>query len=201
MLGGIAQAEVNDQLKDLDESPSQKVTNNWKGFSPLGSFPSNNNNNNPVYQVFGQQQQQQQQHHQQQLQQLHKNENSLQKQKKNNANGNGNGNKQSKFPLVGQLVNYNKMKGAGNKQRNVKNAINIQDYSNWSNQANKKQRTEIQPAQSPNVFVVRPMMRNKQARNDRKSPPPLPPRLREPARDMKPPPMKQKPVKPFLARV
>ncbi|KAG5680784.1 hypothetical protein PVAND_010270 [Polypedilum vanderplanki] len=182
MLGGIAQAEVNDQLKDLDESSSQKVTNSWKGFSPLGSFTSNN----PIYQVYGQQQQQ----HQSQ-----KNENTSQKQKKNNSNknNNNNGNKQAQFPLVGTLVNFNKMKG-NNKQRNVKNTINIQDYSNWS-QVNKKQRTEIQPAQSQNVFVLRPMIRNKQARDDRKN---LAPRLREPARDMKPPPMKQNPV--FIAR-
>ncbi|XP_070500105.1 bromodomain-containing protein DDB_G0270170-like [Chironomus tepperi] len=200
MLGGIAQAEVNDQIRDLDESSSQKFTSNWKAFSTDGSFTSNN----PIYQVYGQQQkgnenppqkskktqsnsnkQQQQQQNQQLLQQNH-----LQQQNQN------------KFPLVGTLMNLNKSKQTQqqSKQRNsnrnnnnndnnnqhhqIKNAINIHDYSNW-NQINKKQRIEPQTAQSQNVFVVRPMIRNKQARDDKKS---TITRFREPARDMRPPP-------------
>lgn len=178
MLGGIAQAEVNDQIKDLDESSSQKLTNGWKALSPVGSFTSNN----PIYQVYGQQK---------------NNENSSQKPKKN-QNQNQNSNKQvnhhqqqNKFPLVGTLVNFNKIKNSQqNKQRNnnnnpIKSAINVNDYSNW-NQINKKQRTEPQTSSSnQNVFVIRPMLRNKHARDDRKA---TITRLKEPARDMRPPP-------------
>ncbi|CAG9805118.1 unnamed protein product [Chironomus riparius] len=207
MLGGLAQAEVNDQVRDLDESSSQKFNSNWKAFSPVGSFTSNN----PIYQVYGQQQQQQQK----------ANENQQQKPKKNQSNSNKQQQQQQqqqqsqqqqyqhKFPLVGTLMNLNKSKQnqqqnqQQNKQRNnnnnnnnnnqhhqIKNAINIHDYSNW-NQINKKQRIEPQPAQSQNVFVVRPMIRNKHARDDNK---PTITRFREPARDMRPPPpLKSKP--------
>lgn len=68
---------------------------------------------------------------------------------------------------------------------------------------NKKQRTEqLQSLPSQNVFVMRPMgqKNNKHARDDRRS---AISRLREPARDMRPPP----PLKPkqtpqlILARI
>lgn len=202
MLGGIAQAEVNDQVRDLDESSSQKFNSNWKAFSPVGSFTANN----PIYQVYGQQQQQK------------ANENPPQKPKKNQSNSNKQQQQQqyqNKFPLVGTLMNLNKAKQSQqqNKQRNtnsnnnnnqqqhhIKNAINIHDYSNW-NQINKKQRIEPQTAQSQNVFVVRPMIRNKHARDDNK---PTITRFREPARDMRPPPplkLKQPPQQIVLARI
>lgn len=187
MLGGIAQAEVNDQVRDLDESSSQKFNSNWKAFSPVGSFTANN----PIYQVYGQQQK--------------SNENSPQKPKKKQQQQQQQQSQQqqysNKFPLVGTLMNLNKPKQTQqqNKQRNsnnnnqhhqIKNAINIHDYSNW-NQINKKQRIEPQAAQSQNVFVVRPIIRNKHARDDNK---PTITRFREPARDMRPPP----PLKPKL---
>lgn len=185
MLGGIAQAEVNDQIKDLDESSAQKFANNWKAFSPVGSFTSNN----PIYQVYGHQK---------------GNENAAQKQpKKTQSNSNKQQQQQqNRFPLVGTLVNFQKMKnGQQNKQKSnsnnnsnnnsIKSAINIHDYSNW-NQINKKQRSEPQVSSSQNVFVIRPAIRNKQARDDRKA---SLNRLREPSREIRPPP----PLKPKQA--
>jgi hypothetical protein len=166
MLGGIAQAEVNDQLKDLDDSPethSNKFPANWKSFSPnqLGAFTSNS----PIYQVYGQQE-------------------NGQRQKKNTGqtanHGSSNGNhinkqqQQQKYPLVGSLLNYNKIKNQQNskqKSGNKKNQQNysISDYSGWSQSLNnnsKKQRTEPQASASNAQFVLRPVLRNKQARDE-----------------------------------
>lgn len=158
MLGGIAQAEVNDQLKDFDDSTSsqnQKFPANWKSYSPnqFGSYTSNN----PVYQVYGQ-------------------DNNKQRPKKNSGQtGNHGANNQKQFPLVGSLLNYNKGKSQNNKQKNSnsgnKNNQNsdfkLSDFSGW-NQMSKKQRTEPQTSSSNKVRVVlRPMMRNKQARDEK----------------------------------
>lgn len=160
MLGGIAQAEVNDQLKDLDESSSstqhQKFPSNWKSFSPnqLGSFTSHA----PIYQVFNQQDNNQQRH------------------KKNSGHSGNHGSNnqqqhQAKFPLVGSLTNLNKGK-SHNKPRNPNsNHKNIQnypiaDFSGW-NQMNKKQRSEPQPSPSNSHFVLRPMPKNKNTRDER----------------------------------
>lgn len=146
MLGGIAQAEVNDQLKDLDESSSnsQKYPANWKSFNPnqYGSFTSNT----PVYQVYGQQE-------------------GNQRDKKNSGQtGNhGSNSQQSKFPLVGSLTNFNKGKSQNsNKQRNQSSKNNQQftDFSTW-NQMNKKQRVEPQASSSNAKFVLRPVMKSK----------------------------------------
>lgn len=185
MLGGIAQAEVNDQLKDLDESASQTPGTKWKGVSP--SF---GNNNNPIYQVFGQQQQQQ-----------HNGDFAPSRPKKNNKNVNNLSQQQKQnFPLMGSLLNLNKLKNAANanKQRNnninqnnnLKNSLMV-DYSNWNNQMNKKQRSELQgaPSNQQNVFVLRAVNgKNKHARDDRKNPPASISRVREPARNLSPPP-------------
>lgn len=194
MLGGIAQAEVNDQLKDLDDGQSSHANpSKWKGLQPVGSFTSNN----PIYQVYNQQQQQ----HQQTF------DFPQTKPKKNVKNNNQNQqqNKQN-FPLMGSLLSLNKLKNASpansntNKQRNnfnnqLKNSL-LQDFSNWS-QMNKKQRSEQQSQSSnqSNVFVLRPIaVKNKHARDDRKPPPPSNiARLREPSRDMKPPPAQFRP--------
>lgn len=184
MLGGIAQAEVNDQLKDLDESASQTPGTKWKGVSP--SF-GNGNNNNPIYQVFGQQQQQQ-----------HNGDFAPSRPKKNNKNVNNLSQQQKQnFPLMGSLLNLNKLKNAANanKQRNnnnnnLKNSLMV-DYSNWNNQMNKKQRSELQgaPSNQQNVFVLRAVNgKNKHARDDRKNPPASISRVREPARNLSPPP-------------
>lgn len=192
MLGGIAQAEVNDQLKDLDESASQnhKFPSNWKSYAPnqMGSYTSHS----PVYQVFGQENSPQRHkknsgqsgnhgnnnHHQQLTQHLNQQMNQQQNQQ------------QQKFPLVGSLVNYNKGKNqnqnqnGSNKQRNSHNNnqnqnshrnnhksndfqnFGIQDYSGW-NQVNKKQRSEPQAASSNSQIVLRPVLKNKQARDER----------------------------------
>lgn len=187
MLGGIAQAEVNDQLKDLDESPSsnshQKFPANWKNFSPsqFGSFTSNN-----MYQVYGQQ-----------------NENG-QRQKKNSGQtgnyGTSSSQQQSKYPLVGSLLNYNKGKNQNsNKQKNSNSAnknnqnYGLSDFSGW-NQMNKKQRSEPQTASSNSHFVLRPVMKNKHASEMRPAPKGPINRLRHPqlSTDMRPPP----PIKP-----
>lgn len=96
MLGGIAQAEVNDQLKDLDEGSANKIPPNWKAFQPVGSFTSNN----PVYQVYGQHQQK-------------GNDQSSQKDRPKKNLNSGSSKQQSKYPLVGQLLNLNnKVKNA-----------------------------------------------------------------------------------------
>lgn len=196
MLGGIAQAEVNDQLKDLDDGQSSHANpSKWKGLSPVGSFTSNN----PIYQVYNQQ------HHQQGYGDFPQ-----QKPKKNTVKNHHSNNQQNKqnFPLLGSLLSLNKLKNASptantnlnansNKQRNnlnnnnaLKNSL-LQDFSNWS-QMSKKQRSELQGSSTnqQNVFVLRPIAgKNKHARDDRKPPPPANiSRVREPSRDMKPPP-------------
>lgn len=187
MLGGIAQAEVNDQLKDLDDGQSSHSNpTKWKGLAPVGSYTSNN----PIYQVYNQQQQQQN------LQEFSQSRPKKNSQK--NANANQQQNKQN-FPLLSSLLSLNKLKNASpaNKQRNninnnnnnnnLKNSL-LQDFSNWS-QMNKKQRTELQSAGSnqQNVFMLRPIAgKNKHARDDRK---PQPPSniSRVPSRELKPP--------------
>lgn len=188
MLGGIAQAEVNDQLKDLDESASQTPGTKWKGVS--SSFGSGNSN--PIYQVYGQQQ---------------NSDFTPSRQKKNPKNSNNANQQQQKqnFPLMGSLLNLNKLKNAANanKQRlnnnhnnNVKNSL-MTDFSNWSNQMNKKQRSEMQGASSnqQNVFVLRAVNgKNKHARDDRKNLPSIS-RVREPARSLSPPPPQFRPKK------
>lgn len=177
MLGGIAQAEVNDQLKDLDESPSnsQRFATNWKNFSPnqFGAYTSNN----PIYQVYGGQQE------------------NGQRQKKNSAQtGNqGNSQKQSKFPLVGSLMNFNKAKQQNsNKQKNsIKNNQNyaMSDFSGW-NQLNKKQRSEPQTSASNVRYILRPAMKNKNPRDENIFNKGSINRTRQPqlATDMRPPP-------------
>lgn len=180
MLGGIAQAEVNDQLKDLDDSPSQgnKFPANWKSYSQnqFGSFTSNA----PIYQVYGQQ------------------ENSQRSKKNSGKTGNhGTNNQQSKFPLVGSLTNNNKGKSqsSGSKQKNSntgnRNSQNfaLSDFNGW-NQMNKKQRSEPQQSASNSHFVLRPVLKNKHARDERLHQKGSINRVRQPqlATEMRPPP-------------
>lgn len=195
MLGGIAQAEVNDQLKDLDDSnaqQNQKFPANWKSYSSnqFGSYTSNN----PVYQVFGQ-------------------ENSQQRPKKNSGQtGNHGANSQKQFPLVRSLLNYNKSKSQhNNKQKNSNNGnknsqnsdFRVSDFNNW-NQMNKKQRTEPQASSSNSHFVLRPHMRNKQARDEKVHQKGSIIRTRQPqlATEMQPPPhVKQQRPQLFMKKV
>lgn len=149
MLGGIAQAEVNDQLKDLDDSNPQQ-SQKWKSFSPnqFGSYTSNT----PVYQVYGQ-------------------ENNQRAKKNSGQTGNHGANSQKQFPLVGSLLNYNKNKNQQNKQKNSSNNKNSQnyrvsDYSEW-NQPSKKHRAEPQTSSSNSQYVLRPVIRSKQARDEK----------------------------------
>lgn len=192
MLGGIAQAEVNDQLKDLDESSySQKFPSNWKSFSPspmVGAYASQE----PIYQVYGQQS-------------LSDSQNSKRKKKNSGQTGNHglNQEQQSKFPLVGSLVNYtnNKSKGGNrNKQKKSNSAQKNNNFgiesSGWNQQMNKKQRSEqqqqasIRNSQQQSRMVLRPvLMKNKQARDEHlhKTVPSLN-RIRMPPQEMRPPP-------------
>lgn len=184
MLGGIAQAEVNDQLKDLDDSSSnnQKFPSNWKSFSPnqFGSYTSNS----PIYQVFGQ-------------------ENSQRQKKNSGQTGNyGTHNQQSKYPLVGSLVNFSKAKAQNNKQKNSNNGSKnnqnfaIPDFSGW-NQMNKKQRLEPQVSSSNSHYVLRPVLKKKQARDEQLHQKGSINRARQPqlSTDMRPPPpIKQKAI-------
>lgn len=185
MLGGIAQAEVNDQLKDLDDSPatqSQKFPANWKSYSPnqFGSYTSNN----PVYQVYGQ-------------------DNNQRPKKNSGQTGNHGVNNQKQFPLVGSLLSYNKGKNQNNKQKKSSNGnkngqnsdFRISDFSGW-NQMSKKQRTEPQTSSSNSHFVLRPAMRNKQAHDEKFHQKGSINRARQPqlATEMRPPPpIKQRP--------
>lgn len=151
MLGGIAQAEVNDQLKDLDDSSSsnQKYPTSWKAYSPsqLGSYTSNT----PTYQVFGQ------------------NDNS-QRQKKNSAQSGSHGNQQTKYTHAGSLTSFNKGKNqSSNKNKNTNSgqknsqSFAISDFNGW-NQMNKKLRTEASSTNSR--FVIRPVNKNKHSRDE-----------------------------------
>lgn len=183
MLGGIAQAEVNDQLKDFDDSPSsnQKFPSNWKSFAPnqLGSYTSNT----PTYQVYGQQENGQR-------------ENGQRHKKNSGQTGNhgGNNNQQSKFPLVGSLVNFNKNKNSNNnnsKQKGQK-SFAMSDFNGW-NQMNKKQRLE--PQASNSHFVLRPLLKNKQSRDEHLHQKNAINRVRQPqlSTDMRPPPQVKPP--------
>lgn len=183
MLGGIAQAEVNDQLKDLDDSPTsnQKFPSNWKSYSPnqLGSYTSNA----PVYQVFGQ------------------NENGQRPKKNSGQSGNqGSSSQHSKYPLIGSPMNFNKVKNQNNnnKQKNSNSgqknsqSYSMPDFNGW-NQMNKKQRTEASSTSSR--YVLRPVLKKKNARDESLHQKGLINRGRHPqlSTDMRPPPpIKQK---------
>lgn len=191
MLGGIAQAEVNDQLKDLDESPSNnnhKFPANWKSFSPnqLGAYTSNA----PVYQVFGANENNQR----------HK---KISGQAGNQGSNNNQQQQQSKFPLVGSMVNnYNKAKAQNNNNNsnsrkknsnkgnnNNEPTFHLSDFSGW-NQLNKKTRTEPQAASSNSHFVLRPVTKNKNVRDENLYSKGSINRIRQPMppTDMRPPP-------------
>jgi hypothetical protein len=181
MLGGIAQAEVSDQLKDLDGSPSNnhKIPANWKSYAPnqFGSFTGANSPS--MYQGYGQQQ-----------------ENSPRLKKNSGQTSNyGNSNQQSKYPLVGSLVNFNKNKSHNKQKNSNKNNQNygLPDYSGW-NQMSKKLRSEPQAAASSNQFMLRPLPKNKLARDERLHHKGAINRARQPqlSTDMRPPP----PIKP-----
>jgi hypothetical protein len=184
MLGGIAQAEVSDQLKDLDGSPSNnhKIPANWKSYAPnqFGSFTGANNNPS-IYQLYGQQQE------------------GSQRLKKNSGQtgnyGGNNSNQQSKYPLAGSLVNFNKNKNHNKQKNSNRNNQNhgLADFSGW-NQMSKKLRSEPQAAASNNQFMLRPLPKNKLARDERLHHKGSINRARQPqlALDMRPPP----PIKP-----
>lgn len=193
MLGGIAQAEVNDQLKDLDEQPSNQryPPSSWKSFSAhsnplLGSYTANA----PVYQVYG---------NQENTDNENVRENSPKPKKKNSGNNGSNKNQQNKFPLVGTLMNYNKNKANSNHNNNNNNNkhrnsngnnnghksnqnVGFNDNNNFNgwNQMNKKQRSGQQQAASSNqqtksvhpsganYMVLRPVKKNnKQVRDEK----------------------------------
>lgn len=99
MLGGVAQAQVNDQLKDFDETPSKS---NWKSFNPNKHFSDDPQNyptfGNPVASGTS---------HSETFSTLFNNNNS-QRKKKNAAGQTGNYMNQpqkNQFPLLNQLVN------------------------------------------------------------------------------------------------
>lgn len=181
MLGGKeTQNELNYKLKDSDESASQLTANKWKGLNQQFT-------NNPIF-------------NNQQL----NSDFSLSRPKKNTKNSNNNNNNndnggnhalKQNFPLINSLLSINKLKNAANKQKNnnsnLKSAL-IADFNNWS-EISKKQRSELQGAASnqQNVFILRPLNgKNKHARDDRKliSRPQSISRVKEPSRDMRPPP-------------
>lgn len=187
MLGGIAQAEVNDQLKDLNEQPNNKKypPSSWKSFTAhsnplLGSYTANA----PVYKVYGNQE-------------SSGNENVRENSPKPKKNSGNNGSKspQNKFPLVGTLMNYNKNKansknnnnnnnkhrnsnGNNNGHKSNKNLrLNDMNINGW-NQLNKKQRSGQQAASSNqqskihpsgvNYMVLKPVKKNnKQVRDEK----------------------------------
>lgn len=185
MLGGIAQAEVNDQLKDLDDQPNNNQRYppaNWKSSSThnnplLGSYTAHT----PVYQVYG---------NQENSGKEKVRENSHKPKKNSGSNGN-NKNQQNKFPLAGTLLNYNKNKGNSNNNKhrnsngnnnghksNQKLGLNDNiNYNEW-NQMNNKQRsgqqspsTNQQPKVHPsgaNYMVLRPVKKNKKHTRDEK---------------------------------
>jgi hypothetical protein len=176
MLGGIAQAEVNDQLKDLDDSNPQQGQK-WKSYSPnqFGSYTSNT----PVYQVYGQ-------------------DNNQRSKKNSGQTGNrGTSSSQKQFPLVSSLLSYNKNKNQSNKQKSpTKSSQNssyrVSDYSEWS-QPSKKHKNEPQTSSSNSNshYVLRPVMRNKQAREENFHPKGKINRVRQPQlpTEMRPPPL------------
>lgn len=179
MLGGIAQAEVNDQIKDLDSSSSNhqnqqfKFPNNWKiPASQLAQF----NSPSHQYPVYGQNQQQNQF------------DNRKQKKKQNN-----NYQENSQFPLLSQLQNYNNKNHHHQKKQKTHRNPGLTDYSSWN--TNKKHRSEPQVASSNHQKIfIRPVMRSK-SRNEKLLPKLPVPRIRQltPATEMKPPPIVKPP--------
>lgn len=167
----MAQAQVNDQLKDLDGSPSNnnfKFPNNWK--FPTNSFANFNNQPTPIYPVFGSQGQQQQPHHDNRRQK---------KPPKNNVVSDHD------FPLLSQLSNYNNGK-------KPKRNPGLVDYSSWNTNSNKKHRVESQQfsASNQNKIFIRPVMKNKHSRDEQMMTKQRLPRLRHatPSTEMRPPP-------------
>lgn len=207
MLGGIAQAEVNDQLKDLDEQPNNNQRYppaNWKSFSThsnplLGSYTANA----PVYQVYG---------NQENSGKENVRENSHKPKKNSGSNGN-NKKQQNKFPLPGTLLNYNKNKGNSNSNKhrnsngnnhghksNQKLGFNDNINYNGLNQLNKKQRSGQQSPSSnqqskvhpsgANYMVLRPVKKNNKHTRDEKinSKPSINSRVQQSLTELRPPP-------------
>lgn len=193
MLGGMAQAQVNDQIKDLDGSSTNnnnfKFPNNWK--FPSNSPFANFNSPTPVYPIFGSQGQSPQVHY----------DNRRQKKPPKNNNNN-----EHEFPLLSQLSTYNNhnqnhnhnyqssKKKAKNNQRNP----GLSDYSAWN--SNKKHRVESQfSASNQNKIFLRPMMKNKHSRDEKLLTQVRIPRIRHvtPSTEMRPPPV----VKPPKAHI
>lgn len=155
MLGGIAQAEVNDQLKDLDdEQPTNNQRyppSNWKSFSThsnplLGSYTDNA----PIYQVY---------ENQESSGKEKVRENSP-NHKKNSGNNGKNKNQKNKFQLSGSLMNYNKNIGSSNSnyKHRTSNGNNNGHKSNQKLGFNdmKKQRSGQQAASSNQHLKVHP---------------------------------------------
>lgn len=170
MLGGIAQAEVNDRNKDGDDNQnSPKYPQDWKAYS-FGSQPSADT----VYPNYDQAE-------------------PTQRPKKNLNQGELQ-QKPKQHPQMSQNNNNNKAKQ--NKPKAPKNQQHFVDFSGWTN---KNKKLEPQGSSVVNSYVLRPISKNKHARDeslkihshkgpmirprpnlstDMRPPPPLPQRLR-----------------------
>lgn len=185
MLGGMAQAQVNDQLKDLDGSSTNnnfKFPNNWKfPSSQFANFNQQQQQQSSIYPVYGSP-----------GQQPYDNRRQKKPQKKNVQSDHD-------YPLLSQLQAYsnNFNNGNNNNQNNKKKSQSqknqrhptLSDYSSWN--SNKKHRNEQQYAASnQNKIFLRPMMKNKHSRDEQMLTKVRLPRIQQtaPATEMRPPP-------------
>lgn len=137
MLGGIAQAEVNDRSKDGEDSQnSLKYPQDWKAYS-FGSQPSADT----AYPNYDQVE-------------------PTQRPKKNLSQGEPQ--QKPKYPQMSQN-NNNKAKQNKPKPNGVKNQQHFVDFSGWTN---KNKKLEPQGSSVANTYVLRPISKNKHARDE-----------------------------------
>lgn len=139
MLGGIAQAEVNDRSKDGDDNQSsQKYPQDWKAYS-FGTQPAAT-----VYPNYDQAE-------------------PTQRPKK--SFNQGEAQQKPKYPQMAQNSKGNQMKQqTQNKPKtNGKNQQHFVDFSGWTN---KNKKLEPQGSSLANTYVLRPISKNKHARDE-----------------------------------
>lgn len=149
MLGGIAQAEVNEQNKDGEETQNvPKYPQDWKAYS-FGSQPSADTAY-PSYDQAEQNPRPKKNLSQGEPQQKVKHSSMPQ----NNNNNKGNHYKQQQQ----QQPTQNKPKPSGGK-----NQQHFVDFSGWTN---KNKKLEPQGSSLANTYVLRPITKNKHARDE-----------------------------------
>jgi hypothetical protein len=210
MLGGIAQAQVNDQLRDLDEKPKNQqsqIPKSWTQSFPPNSYQTSGllgsyTNNVPMYQVKNNKNNNNNQFAESSndfadsyLPQRHKKNTKQQKPKTQNNN--------MQYPLVNSLTNF-KMPKPSNQVTKLKSSFgNFNDFSSkaniddgWGESMPKKEKTiPMKPITFYNPKTgnyLRPVgMKNKNAPDRKFKSLPAVKTAKTPATELRPPPIKK----------